>query len=141
MPGDLSGRLRTGVRELAASAHHVDHVLALVAADEPVRESIGMRGQPEVVEREPPHAGQAVARLGIYRGRVDALPENGAGVGGIVVGALVGAVGRRYLGDVLAQPRRRHPLDAARRRARATLDRKSTRLNSSHVSISYAVFC
>src|SRR5207253_8632983 len=32
-------------------------------------------------------------------------------------------------------PLRRHPHDARRR------DRKSTRLNSSHVAISYAVFC
>src|SRR5205809_8089584 len=106
MPGDLSGRLRTGVRELAASAHHVDHVLALVAADEPVRESIGMGGQPEVVEREAPHARQAVARLGVYRRRVDALPENGAGVGGLGVGALRRAVGPRYLCGALAQRRR-----------------------------------
>src|SRR5207249_11726612 len=30
---------------------------------------------------------------------------------------------------------------ARRRRAHAVRDRKSTRLNSSHVSISYAVFC
>src|SRR5690606_41900178 len=39
-----------------------------------------------------------------------------------------------------------HPLRARRRRARGTArrgapDRKSTRLNSSHVKISYAVFC
>src|SRR5207249_9087235 len=32
-------------------------------------------------------------------------------------------------------------LDAVRRGQRHALDRKSTRLNSSHVSISYAVFC
>src|SRR6266480_6493542 len=30
---------------------------------------------------------------------------------------------------------------ARKRRARAAQDRKSTRLNSSHMSISYAVFC
>src|SRR5690606_42154399 len=44
---------------------------------------------------------------------------------------------------------RRHPRDADepaapgedRRVRRARLDRKSTRLNSSHVKISYAVFC
>src|SRR5690349_22048171 len=40
------------------------------------------------------------------------------------------AVGRR--------PRER---DARRRRSEALRDRKSTRLNSSHVEISYAVFC
>src|SRR5690625_3611466 len=32
-------------------------------------------------------------------------------------------------------------LDAVRERLRSGLDRKSTRLNSSHVAISYAVFC
>src|SRR5579872_7578153 len=38
---------------------------------------------------------------------------------------------------------RRHRCDrrSARRHARARRDRKSTRLNSSHVRISYAVFC
>src|SRR5437868_11250688 len=39
---------------------------------------------------------------------------------------------RRERGDPL---RERHPHE------RVTTDRKSTRLNSSHVSISYAVFC
>src|SRR3712207_7893868 len=32
-------------------------------------------------------------------------------------------------------------IDAAQGAARATVDRKSTRLNSSHANISYAVFC
>src|SRR5437868_11818990 len=32
-------------------------------------------------------------------------------------------------------------LELARRKAGGSIDRKSTRLNSSHVSISYAVFC
>src|SRR5436309_8572122 len=44
--------------------------------------------------------------------------------------------GRRPAGDPLARRRRR----TGRRRARRR-DRKSTRLNSSHVKISYAVFC
>src|SRR3712207_8627904 len=44
-------------------------------------------------------------------------------------------------------PRARHVLDVARadvrpgRAARPRQDRKSTRLNSSHANISYAVFC
>src|SRR2546426_9397002 len=37
--------------------------------------------------------------------------------------------------------RRDHPPRRARARARARRDRKSTRLNSSHLVISYAVFC
>src|SRR5215208_1470859 len=41
---------------------------------------------------------------------------------------------------VARQPGRRHPLHVPGRR-RLDRDRKSTRLNSSHVAISYAVFC
>src|SRR6266513_5233228 len=40
-----------------------------------------------------------------------------------------------------AGPRSRRPNCADGARARPARDRKSTRLNSSHVSISYAVFC
>src|SRR5690348_17439521 len=45
--------------------------------------------------------------------------------------------------DVVAEPLLAAGLgrDAARARAGASTDRKSTRLNSSHPSISYAVFC
>src|SRR5438874_10202585 len=39
------------------------------------------------------------------------------------------------------QTRRRRCASQTGRRANARLDRKSTRLNSSHVEISYAVFC
>src|SRR5690606_41588099 len=38
-------------------------------------------------------------------------------------------------------PRQRHLRHELRRCARVAEDRKSTRLNSSHVKISYAVFC
>src|SRR3712207_8562923 len=38
-----------------------------------------------------------------------------------------------------AEAARRHPRERLRRQGRA--DRKSTRLNSSHANISYAVFC
>src|SRR5699024_12443359 len=53
---------------------------------------------------------------------------------------------RRGLGRVAPRTRRRrtrsrHHLRRRRRPPRALRDRKSTRLNSSHVSISYAVFC
>src|SRR5438874_10692782 len=40
---------------------------------------------------------------------------------------------------VMAAREQRRPVD--RRCSRAAIDRKSTRLNSSHVEISYAVFC
>src|SRR5207249_6806179 len=59
------------------------------------------------------------------------------------------SLGLRHLSPAApAYPRRRPPSPAARRRrhaprgsVRGERDRKSTRLNSSHVSISYAVFC
>src|SRR3712207_8342642 len=43
--------------------------------------------------------------------------------------------------DLRARPRRLRPRPEGRRRHRLLLDRKSTRLNSSHANISYAVFC
>src|SRR5690606_41406531 len=44
---------------------------------------------------------------------------------------------RAWLGDVLSSQAR----DTSNPGAQQALDRKSTRLNSSHVKISYAVFC
>src|SRR5690349_22332819 len=57
-----------------------------------------------------------------------------------------GAKRRRAVRLPLVRRRLRHPLGAAHHRgprpdARLRADRKSTRLNSSHVEISYAVFC
>src|SRR2546430_8834085 len=43
--------------------------------------------------------------------------------------------------DVAAQPSRTHTPSVAPRISAPSLDRKSTRLNSSHSQISYAVFC
>src|SRR3712207_8831999 len=43
--------------------------------------------------------------------------------------------------DPLNRTRRRRRLPLRRRRVRRPQDRKSTRLNSSHANISYAVFC
>src|SRR5207249_8255337 len=53
---------------------------------------------------------------------------------------------RGWVGTALWSPRRPAPVcprrsDRPPRPPRARVDRKSTRLNSSHVSISYAVFC
>src|SRR6266513_3245766 len=56
------------VREVAPSAHHVDDVLGLVTADDPVRQYVGMSGKAEVIEGEPPHPGQTVTGLGVHRG-------------------------------------------------------------------------
>src|SRR5256885_11190611 len=47
----------------------------------------------------------------------------------------------RYYAAFLHQRRRETPAVQAQAEALLTLDRKSTRLNSSHLVISYAVFC
>src|SRR5207249_7898918 len=47
----------------------------------------------------------------------------------------------RYPGFRIDGRQARNDLRASRTRSGVQLDRKSTRLNSSHVSISYAVFC
>src|SRR4051812_49668843 len=44
-------------------------------------------------------------------------------------------------GDLVDELHHLHPVERSHRRAGERLDRKSTRLNSSHMSISYAVFC
>src|SRR5690625_6975729 len=52
-----------------------------------------------------------------------------------------GPAGGARGGDRGGPPRARRGRPRARRCRRGVLDRKSTRLNSSHVAISYAVFC
>src|SRR2546422_6133518 len=51
------------------------------------------------------------------------------------------ARGPRHLGQLLLRLRRRPGSDDERSEVPALRDRKSTRLNSSHGYISYAVFC
>src|SRR5207253_5433916 len=70
-----------------------------------------------------------VRKLGIYRseGHEDALTE----------GATVLHEPGIYAGDVLME----NPIETPCPSLPDVLDRKSTRLNSSHVAISYAVFC
>src|SRR5207253_7759926 len=55
-------------------------------------------------------------------------------------GSVVGLLGRLQLVGGRG-PRRRHRDRLGQRLVRLQQDRKSTRLNSSHVAISYAVFC
>src|SRR6266511_873836 len=74
--------------------------------------------------------GLTIATSVLYGSPAEAIAEEGAAsdVGMIVVGSRGhGAVARMFLGSV--SDRLVH------------IDRKSTRLNSSHVKISYAVFC
>src|SRR5436309_11474296 len=62
--------------------------------------------------------------LGIIGGELDRISDE------------FGLKSRRLLGFAQANPNRRRDLSP-----NSSLDRKSTRLNSSHVKISYAVFC
>src|SRR5699024_11032302 len=82
-------------------------------------------------EEAPPSRGCGVVGLscvGLGAGCVDHCPALGAlSQSGVVLPAASGAVDE-YVGGGLQS-------------GVCTLDRKSTRLNSSHVSISYAVFC
>src|SRR5207302_11395199 len=60
----------------------------------------------------------------------------------VVLGARPGdANGVAFLERIVADQVRRHLTGDAHQRYRIHQDRKSTRLNSSHVKISYAVFC
>src|SRR3712207_8557037 len=70
-------------------------------------------------------------RSGLDRpGQGDALPERGQ--------LDLGACGRPVVADVAHGDL---PVLCLRRLGSAAADRKSTRLNSSHANISYAVFC
>src|SRR5688500_19849212 len=92
-----------------------------------------------------PLAFHTLATSGFYTLSLhDALPisvfrRRAAGLGR--VGSRPAAVGqttpRPSVGSPPGLRRRRRPAEAAR----SALDRKSTRLNSSHLVISYAVFC
>src|SRR3712207_8351690 len=66
------------------------------------------------------------------------LPGVGGGAGRRRAGRDGGPAARRPLGP---PGRARGPGGVDRRVGRALRDRKSTRLNSSHANISYAVFC
>src|SRR5207245_9576402 len=68
----------------------------------------------------------------------DALPIYAGGDGRICGGAGVLRVVVDWVGQVLLDA---GIADSAKQRGDLDLDRKSTRLNSSHGSISYAVFC
>src|SRR3712207_8208339 len=80
---------------------------------------------------------------------VDGVQGRGPAVGALVDRALVRDRARRDVDDDLVVPEDDEPAgagDLAEDRGldvplRRDLDRKSTRLNSSHANISYAVFC
>src|SRR3712207_6889606 len=58
-----------------------------------------------------------------------------------IIGAVLVAATSEYLGLVTKQPRYERFARNLARFVVLLLDRKSTRLNSSHANISYAVFC
>src|SRR3712207_7358420 len=70
-----------------------------------------------------PRADRAGPKLGLARGRRDSLQGRGVGVDA-ACGPAAAGLGRARAPRVRIRP-----------------DRKSTRLNSSHANISYAVFC
>src|SRR5699024_11754484 len=85
----------------------------------------------------------------LFRSR-DRAPDRGSArdLGGVVVRSASGDVSDEGVGDGGEVVRRELEVEAAAAAAAlrppghgGSLDRKSTRLNSSHVSISYAVFC
>src|SRR5437868_4742173 len=85
-------------------------------------------------------------RQGADARRVARDPQRVVAERGVVAGAQGPPAGRRVEHRVAAGARLDGTGDGAdpadhRRVAQAVADRKSTRLNSSHVSISYAVFC
>src|SRR5438105_6431126 len=80
---------------------------------------------------------------------ITALQASGVSVGRVIIPVLGGAAGvalLSFLWNDQVLPRSNHRLrtlqvDIQRKKPSFTLDRKSTRLNSSHEWISYAVFC
>src|SRR5205814_9385739 len=74
----------------------------------------------------------------------DALPicpRRTAGTGGVQPAVRCARRRERPASESLRTARERAPRKEIRLAPRAVLDRKSTRLNSSHLGISYAVFC
>src|SRR3712207_7299795 len=72
------------------------------------------------------------------RARIDALVDVAVNLYAPLPSASLSYYVRRLR---YAVPQWQEEITAALRRARERLDRKSTRLNSSHANISYAVFC
>src|SRR5690606_41313584 len=98
--------------------------------DRPVR-SLGLRvvGRALVRRLRPVGSGDHLIDGGA------AAPARAVAVAAVEVSARAGAVQRRR------GPKTRHAEGVRFARATGREDRKSTRLNSSHVKISYAVFC
>src|SRR5690606_40752227 len=98
----------------------------------------------------PVHLDDAFAAKTAYRGRI-AHGLLSASFGSAVVGTILPGAGAIYISQTLGFHLPVRPGDDVTVRiavitvdqesARVELDRKSTRLNSSHVKISYAVFC
>src|ERR1035438_4698562 len=68
------------------------------------------------------------------------VPQIGGQGGRVTLTKIIANGVRVKSGDLLAEFDRTQELDNARD-AQGKIDRKSTRLNSSHLGISYAVFC
>src|SRR5438876_5319402 len=79
-------------------------------------------------------------QLGPQRG-CRAVSRRGRGQGPRLVDVLATGEGANPVGEYGSPSREREAAVAGADPAQPTSDRKSTRLNSSHPSISYAVFC
>src|SRR6266498_5556193 len=83
------------------------------------------------------------AVVGFWLAHCTSRPEMLTGPIGTLFGMIQDGALRTVVGGTypLAEARRAHEDIRARRTVGKLVDRKSTRLNSSHVRISYAVFC
>src|SRR5436853_549799 len=130
-PGDLVAvQGLGGLGHLAVQfAHRMGFRTVAIARGDDKRPLATQLGADEYVDSAKGSAGQALAAMGGAR-VVLATAPNAAAVEDVMGG--LGVAGQLLLIAAVAEPLRVSTLP---------LDRKSTRLNSSHLGISYAVFC
>src|SRR5438034_3590914 len=128
-------RARTAGRREAEGAH-AGGLLRVPPPVEPQRERLGLRDLPIEPQERDGVVGRALVREALdLRGRAARRGEREEPGGGIGTDPEPGQ------GEGICGGERRQRLPAPAPLQRAEQDRKSTRLNSSHTVISYAVFC
>src|SRR3712207_8015946 len=83
----------------------------------------------------------AADQLKAFIERIERLEEEKAGIAGDIKDVYAEAKGNGFDTKVLRKIISLRKRDYAERQEEEAIDRKSTRLNSSHANISYAVFC